>query len=93
MVLAHDHSEALAALAMLETPSTPFPNRYRFIGLDSNRDYELKLVWPGDLRPLQTNHKDALTDTHWSGDWLMSVGLSLPILQPESLLIYHLKAV
>ena len=37
-----------------------------------------------DLRPKQTNHKDALSDAHWSGDWLMSVGLSLPILQPES---------
>jgi len=93
MVVAPDHSEALAALAILETPSTPFPNRYRFSGLDSDRHYELKLVWPGDLRPLQANHKDALTDTHWSGDWLMSVGLSLPILQPESLLIYHLKAI
>ena len=93
MVLAPDHSEALAALAMLETPSIPFPNRYRFIGLDADRHYELKLVWPGDLRPQQTNHKDALSDAHWSGDWLMSVGLSLPILQPESLLIYHLKAV
>ena len=92
MVLATDHSEALAALAMLETPSTPFPSRYRFIGLDADRHYELKLVWPADLRRLQKNHKDALTDTHWSGDWLMSVGLSLPILQPESLLIYHLKA-
>lgn len=93
IVLAPDHSEALAALAMLETPSTPFPNRYRFIGLDADRYYELKLVWPGDLRPKQKNHKDELSDAHWSGDWLMSVGLSLPILQPESLLIYHLKAV
>ena len=93
MVLAPNHSEALAALATLETPSTPFPNRYRFVGLDADRDYELKLVWPDDLRPLQTNHKDELSGAHWSGDWLMSVGLSLPILQPESLLIYHLKAV
>ena len=93
MVLAPNHSEALAALATLETPSTPFPNRYRFVGLDADRNYELKLVWPDDLRPLQTNHKDELSGAHWSGDWLMSVGLSLPILQPESLLIYHLKAV
>lgn len=93
MVLAPDHSEALAALAMLETLSTPFPNRYRFIGLDADRHYELKLLWSGDLRPNQKNHKDGLTDTHWSGDWLMAVGLSLPILQPESLLIYHLKAI
>jgi alpha-galactosidase len=92
-VLAPDQSEALAALAILETPSTPFPNQYRFIGLDPECHYALKLIWPGDLRPLQRNHKDALTDTQWSGDWLMSVGLSLPILQPESLLIYHLKAV
>ena len=93
MVLAPNHSEALAALATLETPSTPFPNRYRFVGLDADRDYELKLVWPDDLRPLQTNHKDELSGAHWSGDWLMSVGLSLPILQPESLLIYHLNAI
>ena len=93
MVLAPDYSEALAALATLETPSTPFPTRYRFIGLDPNSHYALTLVWPGDLHPLLTKHKDALGGTHWSGDWLMSVGLSLPILQPESLLIYHLKAV
>ena len=93
MVLAPNHSEALAALATLETPSTPFPNRYRFVGLDADRDYELKLVWPDDLRPLQTNHKDELSDAHWSGDWLMSVGISLPILPPESLLIYHLNAI
>ena len=93
VVLAPDHSEALAALAILETPSTPFPNRYRFIGLNPDHHYQLKLIWPANLRPLQTNHKDALTGTHLSGDWLMSVGLSLPILQPESLLIYHLKAV
>ena len=93
MVIAPDHSEALAAIAILETPTTPFPSRYRFIGLDPDSHYELKLVWPGHLHPLQTNHKDALTDTHWSSYWLMSVGLSLPILQPESLVIYHLKAV
>ena len=93
MVIAPDHAQALAALAILETPTTPFPSRYRFIALEPDRQYELKLVWPDNLRPLQKNHRDALTDTHWSGDWLMSVGLSLPILQPESLLIYHLKAV
>ena len=88
-----NESEALAALAILETPPTPFPNRYRFIGLQPDCHYELTLVWPGDLRTLQSNHRDALADTSWSGDWLMSVGLSLPILQPESLLIYHLKAI
>jgi alpha-galactosidase len=93
MAIAPDHAQALAALAVLETPATPFPSRYRFIGLELDRQYELKLVWPDNLRSLQKNHKDALTGTHWSGDWLMSVGLSLPILQPESLLIYHLKAV
>jgi alpha-galactosidase len=93
MAIAPDHAQALAALAVLETPATPFPSRYRFIGLEPDRQYELKLVWPGNLRALQKNHRDALTGTHWSGDWLMSVGLSLPILQPESLLIYHLQAV
>jgi alpha-galactosidase len=91
-VVDKDQSQALCALAMLETPSHAFPSRYRLNGLDATQSYRVALVWPGSLTTQQSTHQHQLAQTEFSGAWLMSVGLSVPILWPESLLIYHLQA-
>ena len=91
-VVDKDQSQALCALAMLETPSHAFPPRYRLNGLDATQNYRVALVWPGSLTTQQSTHQHQLAQTEFSGAWLMSVGLSVPILWPESLLIYHLQA-
>ena len=92
-VINEDQSEGLFALAMLDTPSTPFPSRYRCIGLDPSAEYAVSLVWPSDPRAYVDEHKASLSTATFDGVWLMSVGLSLPIINPETLCIYHIKAV
>ena len=92
-VVDNDQSQALCALAMLETPSHAFPTRYRLTGLDATQSYRVALIWPGSLTAQQRSHQGQLAQTDFSGAWLMSVGLSVPILWPESLLIYHLQSV
>jgi len=92
-VVDKDQSQALCALAMLETPSHAFPTRYRLTGLDATQSYQVALIWPSSLTEQQRRHQDQLAQTEFSGAWLMSVGLSVPIMWPESLLIYHLQSV
>jgi alpha-galactosidase len=92
-VVDKDQSQALCALAMLETPSHAFPTRYRLTGLDAAQSYRVALIWPSSLTEQQRRHQDQLAQTEFSGAWLMSVGLSVPIMWPESLLIYHLQSV
>ena len=89
-VVSEDQSEALSAVAMLHTPTTAFPKRMRFRGLDESKQYQVQVVWPQDLSEKQAAYRDHLQSQRLGGDWLQQVGLTLPIMHPESLLIFHL---
>lgn len=89
-VISDDRSEALSAVAMLHTPTTAFPKRMRFRGLDASKQYRVQVVWPQDLSEKQAAYRDRLHSQRLGGDWLQQVGLTLPIMHPESLLIFHL---
>ena len=89
-VVSEDQSEALSAVAMLHTPKTAFPKRMRFRGLDASKQYQVQVVWPQDLSEKQARYRDQLKSQHFGGDWLQQAGLTLPIMHPESLLIFHL---
>ena len=89
-VISEDQSEALSAVAMLHTPTTAFPKRMRFRGLDASKQYQVQVVWPQDLSEKQAGYRDQLKSQRLGGDWLQQAGLTLPIMHPESLLIFHL---
>jgi len=89
-VVSEDQGEALSAVAMLHTPTTAFPKRMRFRGLDASKQYQVQSVWPQDLSEKQAAYRDHLQSQRLGGDWLQQVGLTLPIMHPESLLIFHL---
>ena len=89
-VVSEDQGEALSAVAMLHTPTTAFPKRMRFRGLDASKQYQVQVVWPQDLSEKQAAYRDHLQSQRLGGDWLQQVGLTLPIMHPESLLIFHL---
>ena len=89
-VISEDQSEALSAVAMLHTPTTAFPKRMRFRGLDASKQYQVQVVWPQDLSEKQAGYHDQLKSQRLGGDWLQQAGLTLPIMHPESLLIFHL---
>lgn len=89
-VVSEDHGEALSAIALLHTPTTAFPKRMRFQRLDASKQYQVQVVWPQDLSEKQAAYRDHLQSQRLGGDWLQQVGLTLPIMHPESLLIFHL---
>jgi len=89
-VVSEDQGEALSAVAMLHTPTTAFPKRIRFRELDASKQYQVQVVWPQDLSEKQASYRDQLQSQRFGGDWLQQAGLTLPLMHPESLLIFHL---
>ena len=89
-VVSEDQGEALSVIALLHTPTTAFPKRMRFRGLDASKQYQVQVVWPQDLSEKQASYRDQLKSQRFGGDWLEQAGLTLPIMHPESLLIFHL---
>lgn len=91
-VISEGQTESLSAVALLQTPSRAFPKRMRLRGLDASRQYRVELVWPQDLSDKQTSYRDQLHSATLGGDWLQQVGIALPIMRPENILIFHLSA-
>ena len=92
-VIKADGLEGLFALAKLNSDTQVFPAPYRFLGLRANTDYQLNLIWQSDRSQHITAHREMIGAATFRGDFLMEAGLTLPIMNPESILIYHLAAV
>ena len=92
-VVAADNREGLFALAKLKSDTQVFPAPYRFLGLQTNTDYQVNLIWQSDRSRHITAHSEMTEVATFRGDFLMEAGLTLPIMNPESILIYHLAAV
>jgi alpha-galactosidase len=89
IVVGVDGSEALASVAQLTTPPWSVPGRLRLAGLDADRDYDVALVpglgdGPGIMRRAPAWLDAGLTA---SGADLMAVGLTLPVMRPETALV------
>lgn len=95
-VVAKDRSEALFSCATVEEHGTTLPNRLRFSGLDPDRSYRLKLVWP-EVSPSITvpsiiEHADLYgSGIAVRGSALEVFGLQLPVAKPNTCLIFHLE--
>ena len=83
--------QGLFAAARCHSTVDVFPRRYRFRGLDPTADYNLSLIWPDATAPALQQHADAIGIRAVSGAVLMQIGIELPIMAPETLLIYHLQ--
>ncbi len=83
-ITSSDMREALVQLAVLDPHPEMHPPRVAFAGLDPDQRYSLHCVWPRAM--------DSTIGT-FAGAALMQYGLQLPITDPDTCLIYHLKAV
>ncbi|MFM9936827.1 MAG: alpha-galactosidase [Novosphingobium sp.] len=83
-IVAADQSEALFSYALLEGHPATLPGRLRFDGLDPARRYRMSQPWPA---------RAAADPREVMGDALMLAGIELPLLWPQSVMIWHLKAV
>lgn len=92
-VVNEDKSEALFAYnSVVETRRT-MPRKYRFDGLDSQARYKLEMVWPSELHEFSRSIISLIQGKTYSGEVLMQFGMQLPIVVPQTSLIFSLTKV
>ena len=91
-IVAANQQQAIFSYALLNSPPTTAMGRLRLRGLDANRLYTLSIIWPSTPSSTSSSILDVINGSVVSGDALMNFGLQLPIMQPTSLLIFHLQS-
>ncbi|MEP1142273.1 MAG: alpha-galactosidase [Henriciella sp.] len=97
-VVAADQSEALLSWCNMTGHRQTLPGRLYVPGLDRSKTYRAQIVWPDPVRSIsRPSVLEALdlggAGALLSGEALMHVGLQVPLLHPETCLIYHFEAV
>ncbi len=97
-VVAKDQSAALFSCAKVEGHSTTLPGRIRFAGLAPDKHYLTRLIWPTHppsvTAPSIVEAADLCGDgTVFRGEALVHFGIQLPLMHPNSCLLYHLESV
>nr|WP_070958729.1 alpha-galactosidase [Hyphomonas sp. Mor2] len=97
-VVASDRSEALFSWCNMTGHRETLPGRIYVPGLDPARTYRTRIVWPDPVRSIsKPSVIEALTldqdGAVLPGEALAQAGLQVPLLHPETCLIYHFEAV
>lgn len=93
-VVARDQSEAVFSWCNLTGHQQTLPGRMYVPGLDPAKTYRTKIVWPERLRSV--SHPSILSALDLTGEGadlpgeaLANAGLQIPLLHPETCLIFH----
>jgi len=85
-----DKTKALFAYNLVRETARTLPVRYRFVGLDINRHYRITLIWPTQLKEYSPSILKLIQGEILSGEALMNFGMQLPIVHPQTSLIFEL---
>ncbi len=100
-IVSAEQDEALFSYTLLRSHTASLPDQFRFEGLEPLALYSLSVVWPAkgaehwpksSIFGFATN-LPSIDGQVFSGEALMSLGVQLPRLTPQSNLIYHLQKV
>lgn len=94
-VVAKDKSEALFSCAKTGGHAAALPERLQFTGLAPEKRYRLRVIWPREnpsvTAPSIMEAADLMGEgSVFSGEALLVHGAQLPLMHPESCIIYHL---
>jgi len=92
-IVAASLDEAIVSYSQTSTRIDTVTETLRFVALDPEANYQLDLIWPLDGLGQGDDSTGCLSGAVYSGDILMKVGTQLPIMLPETSLIFYLKAV
>ena len=84
-------TRAIFAYNLVKETGRTMPPRFRFAGLNAQAQYRLTLAWPTELKEYSRSVMSVAPGEIFSGDALMQFGLQLPILHPQSSLIFILE--
>ncbi|MFN3619319.1 MAG: alpha-galactosidase [Sphingorhabdus sp.] len=97
-VVARDKSEAIYSVAYVASDAKVLPGRFKFGGLDPERQYRLQLIWPTNWQAVKgPSAIETLNLTGegvmFNGAALMHNGLQLPHAFPETCLLFYVAAI
>ncbi len=92
-VVAIDKKRALFSYVLLDTTPHSAPGRYFFRGLELDQLYSISVVWPIEPMSYSKSILDEIDGVVLSGAALMRVGMQLPIVAPQSVLVFYLQAI
>ena len=92
-VVSEDKKKALFTYAQLVPASSSHPATLRFRGLEADQRYRLAPIFPAG-RPREMAHSSPtwFSGIEISGDALMGIGVTAPILEPENALLIEVVA-
>jgi alpha-galactosidase len=90
-VISTDRQQGLFSYALLDSHRNSAPGRLCFRGLDPEAQYEINIVWPLQPSSCSISILDVINGAVISADALTNFGVQLPIMLPQSLLIFHLQ--
>lgn len=89
-IVSEDKRHALFAYNSIVETKRTMPPKYRFVGLNPEKTYTLKLAWPTELDEYSTSILSVIKGQSFSGELLMTLGMQLPIVFPQTSLIFEL---
>lgn len=100
-IVARDKSQALFSYSLVACSAASLPDQFLFRGLDKTSLYRLDIIWPIKSQGHWPKASIFNFNTHlpkvdgqvFSGEVLIQLGLQLPLLTPQSSLIFHLTQV
>ncbi len=90
-LIAPDQRRAIFAYNSVKETGRTMPPRLRFAGLNPQAHYRLTLAWPSQLKEYSPSVLQVALGEIFSGEALMQFGLQMPILHPQSSLIFVLE--
>lgn len=88
-----DKNEGIFAYNSVTETLRTTPNRFYFAGLAPDKQYKLQRIWPTTLKEYSPSILQQAEGQIFSGEVLMKYGMQLPVLFPQTALIYTLTAV
>ncbi|MEO1035447.1 MAG: alpha-galactosidase [Pseudomonadota bacterium] len=89
-IVATDGERALYQYAVVDTPPSLVPNRLRLPGLNDQSRYRVEAIWPASGGATDASNA-MLGGDSFAGAALAQVGLPLPVMKPQTLLIFDVQ--
>jgi len=90
-IINENKSQALFAYNSIKETKRTTPPKYRFSGLSAKKIYTLTLIWPIQLKEYSPSILSKIQGEKFSGESLMQLGMQLPVLFPQTSLIFELN--
>jgi len=92
-IVNEEKSQALYAYNSVKETQRTTPPKFRFVGLEASKTYRLALIWPSVVNEYSPSILSIINGDNFTGEVLIQFGMQLPVLFPQSALIFELNEV